>query len=179
MEFLQPATWAEAVAAKAAYPQAMPIMGGTDVMVELNFDRHRPEYLLDLTRVTDLAQWAPENGHIRLGAGVSYTRIITELGGPLPGLAMAARTVGSPQIRNRGTAGGNLGAASPAGDCHPVLLAAGAAVEAASVRGSRLIPAADFFLGPKRSALAADELITAALIPAAGGPQQFAKIGTR
>ena len=115
MEFLQPATWAEAVAAKAAYPQAMPIMGGTDVMVELNFDRHRPEYLLDLTRVTDLAQWAPENGHIRLGAGVSYTRIITELGGQLPGLAMAARTVGSPQIRNRGTAGGNLGAASPAG----------------------------------------------------------------
>src|SRR5262249_61564446 len=105
MEFLQPATWAEAVAAKAAHPQAMPIMGGTDVMVELNFDRHRPEYLLDLTRVTDLAQWAPENGHIRLGAGDSYTRIITELGGPLPVLAMAARPVDSPQVRSRGPTG--------------------------------------------------------------------------
>ena len=179
MEFLQPATWAEAVAAKAAYPQAMPIMGGTDVMVELNFDRHRPEYLLDLTRVTDLAQWATDDGHIRLGAGVSYSRIITELGGRLPGLAMASRTVGSPQIRNRGTAGGNLGAASPAGDAHPPLLAAFAEVEAESARGVRLIPAAEFFTGVKRHALAPDELIKAVLIAPPSGPQQFCKIGTR
>src|SRR5215470_13712065 len=107
MEFLQPETWAEALQMKAAHPQAVPIQGGTDVMVELNFDRHRPEYLLDLTRV---------------GAGVTYTRVITELGDRLPGLAMASRTVGSPQIRNRGTVGGNLGAASPAGDSHPALL---------------------------------------------------------
>src|SRR5262249_58973316 len=140
MEFLQPATWAEAVAAKAAHPQAMPIMGGTDVMVELNFDRHRPEYLLDLTRVADLAQWAPENGHIRLGAGVTYTRVITELGGRLPGLAMASRTVGSPQIRNRGTVGGNLGAASPAGDSPPPLLAAPAHVQAESGVRPRPVP---------------------------------------
>jgi CO/xanthine dehydrogenase FAD-binding subunit len=110
---------------------------------------------------------------------VTYTRLITELGALLPGLAMAARTVGSPQIRNRGTVGGNLGAASPAGDCHPVLLAAGASVEAVSARGPRLIPAAEFFTGPKRNALASDELITAVLIPVAPGPQQFAKIGTR
>jgi CO/xanthine dehydrogenase FAD-binding subunit len=110
---------------------------------------------------------------------VTYTRLITELGALLPGLAMAARTVGSPQIRNRGTVGGNLGAASPAGDCHPVLLAAGASVEAASARGSRLIPAAEFFTGPKRNVLASDELITSVLIPVAPGPQQFAKIGTR
>ena len=116
---------------------------------------------------------------IRLGAGVSYTRIIAELGGLLPGLAMAARTVGSPQIRNRGTVGGNLGAASPAGDCHPVLLASGAAVEATSAGGRRLIPVAGFFTGPKRNALADDELITAVLIPVAPGPQQFAKVGTR
>ena len=92
---------------------------------------------------------------------------------------MAARTVGSPQIRNRGTVGGNLGAASPAGDCHPVLLATGAIVEVTSVRGPRQIPAAEFFVGPKRNALAADELITSVLIPAAPGPQQFAKVGTR
>jgi CO/xanthine dehydrogenase FAD-binding subunit len=179
MEFLQPASLAEALAAKAEYPGAVPIAGGTDVMVEINFDVRRPEALLDLNRVPELGSWSRDGGLVRLGAGVSYARVIGELGGLLPGLAMAARTVGSPQIRNRGTVGGNLGAASPAGDCHPVLLAAGAAVEAASVRGSRLIPAADFFLGPKRSALAADELITAVLIPAARGPQQFAKIGTR
>jgi CO/xanthine dehydrogenase FAD-binding subunit len=179
MEFLQPASLAEALAAKADCPGAVPIAGGTDVMVEINFDVRRPEALLDLNRVPELSSWWRDGGLVRLGAGVSYARVIGELGGPLPGLAMAARTVGSPQIRNRGTVGGNLGAASPAGDCHPVLLASGAAVEAASVRGSRLIPAADFFLGPKRSALAADELITAVLIPAARGPQQFAKIGTR
>jgi len=164
---------------KAAHPQAVPIQGGTDVMVELNFDRYRPEYLLDLTRVSELAQWAPDNGHIRLGAGVSYTRVITELGDRLPGLAMASRTVGSPQIRNRGTVGGNLGAASPAGDSHPALLAAYAHVEVESVRGARQIPAEEFYTGVKRNALGPDELIKAVLIAPPAGPQQFCKIGTR
>jgi CO/xanthine dehydrogenase FAD-binding subunit len=93
---------------------------------------------------------------------------------------MAARTVGSPQIRNRGTVGGNLGAASPAGDSHPPLLAVGAQVEVSSkTRGSRLIPIDEFFTGVKRNALAPDELIAAVLIPTARGPQQFSKIGTR
>jgi CO/xanthine dehydrogenase FAD-binding subunit len=179
MEFLQPATWAEALQMKAAHPQAVPIQGGTDVMVELNFDRYRPEFLLDLTRVSELAQWAPDNGHIRLGAGVSYTRVITELGDRLPGLAMASRTVGSPQIRNRGTVGGNLGAASPAGDSHPALLAAYAHVEVESVRGARQIPAEEFYTGVKRNALGPDELIKAVLIAPPAGPQQFCKIGTR
>ena len=179
MEFLQPRSLAEAIAAKAEHPAAVPIAGGTDVMVEINFDARRPEALLDLNRVSELTSWQRSNGQVRLGAGVTYTRLIDELGDLLPGLAMAARTVGSPQIRNRGTVGGNLGAASPAGDCHPVLLAAGATVEATSARGPRLIPAAEFFTGPKRNALAADELITAVLIPVAAGPQQFAKIGTR
>lgn len=164
---------------KAAHPQAVPIQGGTDVMVELNFDRYRPEYLLDLTRVDELAQWAPDNGRIRLGAGVTYTRVITELGDRLPGLAMASRTVGSPQIRNRGTVGGNLGAASPAGDSHPALLAAHAMVEAESVRGARQIPAEEFYTGVKRNALSPDELIKAVLIAPPSGPQQFCKIGTR
>jgi CO/xanthine dehydrogenase FAD-binding subunit len=179
MEFLQPGTWPEALQMKAAHPHAVPIQGGTDVMVELNFDRYRPEYLLDLTRVSELAQWAPDNGHIWLGAGVTYTRILTELSDRLPGLAMASRTVGSPQIRNRGTVGGNLGAASPAGDSHPALLAASAQVEVESVRGSRLIPAEEFYTGVKRNALAADELIKAVLIVPPSGPQQFCKIGTR
>ncbi len=179
MEFLQPRSLADALAAKAEVPGAVPIAGGTDVMVEINFDARRPEALLDLNRVPELTAWQRSDGLVRLGAGVTYARLIAELGGLLPGLAMAARTVGSPQIRNRGTVGGNLGAASPAGDCHPVLLAAGAAVEAASLRGSRTIPVAEFFTAPKRSTLAADELITSVLIPVAAGPQQFAKIGTR
>jgi CO/xanthine dehydrogenase FAD-binding subunit len=179
MEFLQPRSLADAIAAKAEFPAAVPIAGGTDVMVEINFDTRRPEALLDLNQVAELASWQRGDGMVRLGAGVTYARLIAELGGLLPALAMAARTVGSPQIRNRGTVGGNLGAASPAGDCHPVLLAAGATVEATSARGRRLIPAAEFFTGPKRNALADDELITAVLIPVAPGPQQFAKVGTR
>jgi CO/xanthine dehydrogenase FAD-binding subunit len=179
MDFLQPDSLAGALAAKAERPGAVPIAGGTDIMVEINFDTRRPEALLDLNRVPELASWEPDGGQVRLGAGLTYARLIAELGNLLPGLAMAARTIGSPQIRNRGTIGGNLGAASPAGDCHPVLLATGAAVQVASVRGARLIPAEDFYLGPKRSTLAADELITAVLVPLARGPQQFAKIGSR
>ena len=179
VEFLQPSTWDEALAAKAAVPAAVPIAGGTDVMVDLNFDRRRPEALLDLGRVAELAEWTTEDGRVRIGATVSYTRIIDELGTRLPGLARASRTVGSPQIRNRGTVGGNLGSASPAGDAHPPLLATGARVEIASVRGVRQVPVSDFFTGPKRSVLAPDELIAAVLVDAADGPQQFAKVGTR
>jgi CO/xanthine dehydrogenase FAD-binding subunit len=179
MEFLQPRSLEEALAAKAQRPEAVPIAGGTDVMVELNFDRHRPEAVLDLTRVPELAEWDRDAGRLRVGAGVTYTRAIAELAGPLPGLALASRTVGSPQIRNRGTIGGNLGSASPAGDCHPPLLATGAEVEVASTAGRRRVPVAEFFTGPKKSALQPDELILAVWVPAASGPQQFAKIGTR
>jgi CO/xanthine dehydrogenase FAD-binding subunit len=185
VDFIQPTSWADALAAKAEAPDALPLAGGTDVMVELNFDVKRPEALLDLTRITELADWdtgagpGASNGRIRLGAGVTYTRVIGELGSRLPGLAMAARTVGSPQIRNRGTVGGNLGAASPAGDCHPPLLAAGAEIEVASASGTRTIRAEDFYTGVKRNALRPDELIRAILITPPAGPQQFSKIGTR
>jgi CO/xanthine dehydrogenase FAD-binding subunit len=179
MEFLQPTTWAEALAMKAAHPEALPIAGGTDVMVEINFDRTRPSAFIDLTRITDLSDWGPEDGRLRVGAGITYTRLIDELGARLPGLAMASRTVGSPQIRNRGTIGGNLGSASPAGDAHPSLLASGAIVELASVAGTRRLPARDFFIGPKRNAMRKDELIAAFLIEPARGPQQFSKVGTR
>jgi CO/xanthine dehydrogenase FAD-binding subunit len=179
MEFLQPSTWSEALAAKAAHPEAVPIMGGTDVMVEINFDRRRPGVLLDLTRVEELDSWAPADGCVRVGAGLTYSRILDELGDRLPGLAIASRTVGSPQIRNRGTVGGNLASASPAGDSHPPLLASGATVEVASVRGVRRIPIDDFYVGVKRSALEPDELIAAVVVAEADGPQQFSKIGTR
>lgn len=179
MDFLRPSTWDEALAAKAAHPDSVPIAGGTDVMVELNFDRRRPPALLDLTRVGALTEWGDDGDLLRVGAGVTYRRLVEELGDRLPGLAAASRTVGSPQIRNRGTVGGNLGSASPAGDAHPPLLAAGAIVELASVRGVRRVPVGEFFTGPKRSVLAPDELIAAFLVPPAPGPQQFAKVGPR
>jgi CO/xanthine dehydrogenase FAD-binding subunit len=179
VDFLRPTTLDEALALKAERPGAVPIAGGTDVMVELNFDHRRPEALLDLTAVGELAEWSTSDGTIRLGAGVPYSRVITELGESVPALAMASRTVGSPQIRNRGTVGGNLGAASPAGDTHPVLLALDARVEVASVRGTRVLRAEEFYLGVKRHALEPDELITAVHLPEHAGPQQFAKVGTR
>jgi len=185
MDFLQPTSWADALAARAERPDAVPIAGGTDVMVDLNFDRRRPGALLDLGRVAELREWTVDGGAggggtVRLGAGVPYARIIDDLAAQLPGLAMASRTVGSPQIRVRGTVGGNLGSASPAGDAHPPLLAADAVIEVESAaRGTRRIPASEFYTGVKRSALAGDELIAAILVPAAAGPQQYCKVGTR
>jgi CO/xanthine dehydrogenase FAD-binding subunit len=179
VDFLRPSTLDDAVRAKAEHPDAVPIAGGTDVMVELNFDVRRPPALIDLGRVAALTEWREEDGHVRLGAAVPYSRVVSELGDVLPGLAMASRTVGSPQIRNRGTVGGNLGSASPAGDAHPPLLATAADVEIASVRGTRTVPVREFFVGPKRSVLEPDELIVAVRVPKATGPQQFAKVGTR
>jgi CO/xanthine dehydrogenase FAD-binding subunit len=180
VDFLQPISWADALAAKADDPAARPIAGGTDVMVEINFDRSRPTALIDLTRVPELHAVEIDDGNVRLGAGVTYARLISEVGDRLPGLAIASRTVGSPQIRNRATVAGNLATASPAGDAHPPLLATGAGVEVESAAGGRrLIPIDDFFTGPKRNAMRADELIAAVIIPTAAGPQQFAKIGTR
>src|SRR5215210_3104269 len=148
-------------------------------MVDLNFDRERPEAILDLTPVPEIREWGEEDGHLRVGAGVTYTRIIAELGDKLPGLAMASRTVGSPQIRNRGTVGGNLGTASPAGDGLPPLYVSDAEIELASTDGTRRIPVTDFVTGPKRNLLRSSELIAAFHIPKAEGPQQYAKIGTR
>ena len=180
MDFLRPATWADALAAKRETPAALPIQGGTDVRVEINFDVHRPAALLDLTRIRELAAWDEADGRLRIGAGVPYVRVIGELGDRLPGLAQASRTVGSPQIRNRGSVGGNLGAASPAGDSHPPLLAGDAVIEVESAeRGVRMIPATGFYLGVKRNALEPDELIRAFWLAPATGPQYFSKIGTR
>jgi len=178
MEFMQPASLREALEMKAAHPEAVPIQGGTDVMVEINLDHRRPGALLDLNRVRELDGWGTDDGLVRVGAGVTYTRILAEMP-MLPGLAMASRTVGSPQIRNRGTVGGNIGTASPAGDAHPPLLASDALVEVASTSGTRRIPVREFFTGPKKNAMRPDELVTAFVIRAAKGGQQFSKVGTR
>jgi len=177
--FIQPTSWAEALEARAEHPEAVVVAGGTDVMVECNFGRLRPPALLDLSRVEELRASSRENGQVRVGSGVTYAQILRDLPGDLPALALAARTVGSPLIRNRGTIGGNLGSASPAGDCHPPLLACGAEVELSSIHASRTVPVADYFRGPKQSVLGPDELIAAVWAPAATGPQTFSKVGSR
>src|SRR4051795_840223 len=160
MEVLTPRSLAEALRAKAARPDAVAIEGGTDVMVELNFDRRRPEALLNLNEVRELKGFSRENGSLRLGAGLTYAELeAPPLRDLLPALAEAARTVGSPQIRSRGTIGGNLGPASPAGDALAPLLVEDAEVELASVRGTRRLAVHSFLVGPKRNALEPDELI--------------------
>jgi len=179
LEYLRPESWDDAVALKTEFPDAVPIAGGTDVMVEVNFGRHRPETLLDLSHVAPLKAWSVDNGSIDIGAGVTYTRVLEELSGRVPALAIASRTVGSPQIRNRGTIAGNLATASPAGDAHPPLLATGAEVQVESMRGQRSISIGDFFTGVKRNAVESDELIKSVVVPVAAGPQQFSKVGTR
>jgi len=179
VDVLSPHSLEEALRLKAELPDAVPIAGGTDVMVAVNFDRLRPPALLDLNRVRELRGWSREDGRLRVGACLTYTEAMQEpLASLAPALAEASRTVGSPQIRNRGTIGGNLGTASPAGDALPPLLVAGADVVAASVRGERVIPLHEFVVGPKRNVLEPDELIVAATLEA-GGAQTFMKVGPR
>jgi CO/xanthine dehydrogenase FAD-binding subunit len=149
-------------------------------MVALNFDRLRPPALLNLNEVPELRGWSRRNGSIRLGSGLTYDEAMrSPLADALPALAQASRTVGSPQIRNRGTIGGNLGTASPAGDALPPLLVELAEVELASTRGVRTVPLRDFLVGPKRNSLEPDELVTAVTIVPSGAPQTFMKVGPR
>jgi len=179
MDVLSPRSLDEALRLKAEHPDALPIEGGTDVMVELNFDRARPDALLNLNEVAELKGWRSENGGVRLGASLTYTEAMGELAATLPALAEASRTVGSPQIRNRGTIGGNLGTASPAGDALPPLLVERADVELASIRGTRRLPLTEFLIGPKRNALADDELIVAVHVEPSRAAQTFMKVGPR
>jgi CO/xanthine dehydrogenase FAD-binding subunit len=180
MQVLTPRSLEEALRLKSERPDAVAIQGGTDVMVALNFDRTRPETILNLNEVAELRGSSRTNGTVRLGAGLTYTEALEEpLASLLPALAEASRTVGSPQIRNRGTIGGNLGTASPAGDALPPLLVEGAEVELASVRGARTVPLADFVVGVKRNVLEPDELIVAVTVTPSGQPQTFMKVGPR
>ncbi|MFI5283742.1 MAG: FAD binding domain-containing protein [Candidatus Dormibacterales bacterium] len=179
MEVLQPHTLKEALEIKSARPDAMPIAGGTDVMVGVNFGRLRPAVMIDVSRVPELKAVGRYDGRVFLGAGVTYARIAGELSDLRP-LVEASRSVGSPQIRERGTVGGNLGTASPAGDALPVLAAYDADVEVASAaRGSRRMSWREFLVGPKRTALAGDELIVGAHWAAPRGNGTFSKVGTR
>jgi len=179
MEVLLPDSLEEALEMKSAHPEAMPIAGGTDVMVLLNVEGERPEAIIDLSRVAELDRWEPQDGNVFLGAGVSYTRIMRELADHVA-LVQASRSVGSPQIRNRGTVGGNLGTASPAGDALPVLAAYDAEVVLAASGGrTRTMPWSAFLTGPKRTALEPDELILGARWRRTRGAGSFSKVGPR
>jgi CO/xanthine dehydrogenase FAD-binding subunit len=136
--------------------------------------------------VAELRGWWVEpgpDGHdeVVLGATVTYTDMLgPDLAGLLRPLAQAARTVGSPQIRNAGTIGGNLVTGSPAGDTLPVLAALDATVELASAAGGRrVLPVRDFLVGPKLTARRPDELVVAVRVPIPSGPGEFLKIGVR
>jgi CO/xanthine dehydrogenase FAD-binding subunit len=171
MEMHHPNTLDEALLARAE--GATPLAGGTDLMVGVNFGQQRPESVVSLRRVEELQEW----DGTQIGAGVTWRRI--ERQGP-KALAEAARTVGSPQIRNVGTIGGNLATASPAGDGHPFLAAVDAVIEVASHRGSRTIPWDRFFTGVKETSLEPDELVTSVHLPShIPVHQTFAKIGVR
>ncbi len=179
MDVLLPHSVEEALTMKEERPEAVPLAGGTDLMVDVNFGRLRPPAIIDLSRVAELASWRQENGHVFLGAGLTYASIVKEMSAFKP-LVQASRSVGSPQIRHRGTVGGNLGTASPAGDALPVLAAYDADVVVRSrARGERSMPWHAFLTGPKKTALASDELIIGSRWLGLRGAGSFSKIGTR
>ena len=180
MDVHTPRSLGEALALKAELPDARFVQGGTDVLVELNFDRSRPAALINLNEVPELRGFSTEGETLVLGAGLTYAEAMADpLAGLLPALAEASRTVGSPQIRNRGTIGGNLGTASPAGDALPPLVIADAEICVASVRGERRVPIGDFLLGVKRNALEQDEIVVSVRVTPSGAPQTFMKVGPR
>ena len=170
----------DACAALAEHPEARLLAGGTDLMVGVNRGQVDLDHVVVLDRVDELRAWHRTGDDLVLGAGLTYSDLGRgDLPGLLPALAQSARTVGSPQIRNAGTLGGNLATASPAGDPLPVLAALDATVLLRSATGGRELPLAGFVTGVKQNALEPDELIEAVRVPVLDGPQEFLKVGTR
>ena len=178
MRAFAPTTLEQALEIRSEHPEAVPVAGGTDLMVEVNARRLRPAALLDLARVDELREWGRDDGRMFVGAGVTFARIERELAA-FPVLVEAARSVASPQIRNRATIGGNLATASPAGDSLPVLSAYEADVVVASVDETRRVPLPTFLIGPKRTSLAPDEIVVGVEWEPVDGPGAFAKVGRR
>lgn len=179
-----PGSLDEALALRAAYPAALPLAGGTDVMVYLEAHQIDPPAFIDLWGVEGLCGIEETGEGLRIGAAVSYSALIEDrrVQAAAPTLVEAARTVGARQIQNRGTLGGNVANASPAGDSMPVLLSLDAElVIASAARGARRVALADFYRGYKRVDLAGDELITAVVLPKrdANDRLHFRKVGTR
>ena len=182
MTVTAPTSLADALAALADEPASLVLAGGTDLMVQVNEGLRRPGPgpVLALAGVSELRAVERQGDELVVGAGVTYTELMAQPTASLaPALAQAARTVGSPQIRNAGTIGGNLGTASPAGDTLPVLVALGATVEVASTATRRALPISEFLTGPKATALEPGELIVAVRVPVARGPQEYLKVGVR
>ena len=170
----------EVCALLAADPSASLLAGGTDFMVEVNYRHRRPSSVIAIDRVPELRGWRRRNGAVEMGAAMTYAEMSHPLfAAYVPVLAQAARTVGSPQIRNAGTLGGNLATASPAGDTLPPLAALDARVSISSVRGARVVSLTELIVGPKQTTLAPDEVIVAVTVPVLDGPQEFLKVGTR
>ncbi len=172
----------ELVTGLAADPGCELLAGGTDLMVEINFGRRRPASIMSLSRVTELKGWSEDavTEELVLGGALTYTEMLQpDLAGRLPALAQAARTVGSPQIRNAGTLGGNLATASPAGDTLPVLVALDAVVVVESADGRREVPVGDFVTGAKRTALRPHDVVHSVRVPTRRTRQEFLKVGTR
>ena len=175
-----PRSLREATDLIAEHPDAHLLTGGTDLMVEVNFNHRRPEKVISLGKIEELRQVTINDDHVIIGAAVPYSQMEKgELGESLPALAEAARTVGSPQIRAAGSLGGNLGTCSPAGDSLPVLSATNSLVHLTSSSGTRLVPFSEFMIGPKRNSRQPHEIITAVTIPRTSGWQGYAKVGTR
>ncbi len=163
-------------------PSALVLAGGTDLMVELNGGHRTAGSVVCVNRVSELRSWRhdPGSGTLTIGAGVTYAELEQPpLAALVPALAEAARTVGSPQIRNAATIGGNLGTASPAGDGLPVLAAHDAVVHLASATERRDVPFGEFAVGPKRTVLRPGELITGVSVPVLRGFQGYRKVGVR
>jgi CO/xanthine dehydrogenase FAD-binding subunit len=182
MSVLIPHSIVEASELLAQNPSATMLNGGTDLMVEVNFNHRRPDSVLLLRNIPQLREWSIDkaNGTITIGAGLPYSFIEKgEIALNVPALAQAARTVGSPQIRAAGTIGGNLGTCSPAGDTLPVLAALEAVVHLQSVEGSRSVPFAEFMVGPKRNSRKQNEVITSVTLPITGQRQGYSKVGVR
>ena len=161
----------------ATLKDATILAGGTDLLVDINFGRIRPAHVVAIDRVQALKDLS-RNGRIRMGAGVTYTRMLEADAGSVA-LQEAARTIGSPQIRNTATLGGNLGTCSPAGDTLPVLAALDATIVLRSESGERRVAFGDFMTGPKRSARRTNELIVAAEWEDAGTAQTYMFAATR
>ncbi len=182
MPVLMPHSLNEAVHMLAETSDAHLLTGGTDMMVEVNFNRRRPHNVISLGRVPELSRWSVDTSTqtVFIGASVPYADMEHgELASALPALAAAARTVGSPQIRAVGSLGGNLGTCSPAGDSLPVLAAMNAAIHLQSVQGERIVSFSDFMTGPKKNSCGSDEIITGVTLPISNGWQGYSKVGVR
>ena len=175
----RPTTLAGVFDALDELPGAHLLAGGTDLMVEVNFGHRRPPAVVGLRRVEELRGYEVLDDEVVLRSGVTWTEVEHDLADVLPGLAAAARTVGSPQMRNAGTVGGNIGTASPAGDGLPVLAAMDATVILASRDGERRLPLTEVVTGVKQTVIEPGEVIREIRVPRLDGPQQFLKVGTR